>query len=682
MARREMPLAFDIETTGLDPRLGHLVSLQWAQEGFPAVVVDARVFAYRALAEVLQPLLTHGPVVVGHNLKFDLLWVMEKLHLYPTRVYDTLLAEQLLLGLGRSDAKSRGVGLSLKHLTHKYLGLVMSKEERSWFIDLDKRPDEWNAPLPEAQVEYALADVRGLTRIQREQQALLRDRAMLGVARLEMRALPAIAAIEQAGIRVDVEGWRSFIAEKEEEAREIESQALEVFGGAILQARAKVFDEKLVVYQAWEEARDAEVERLRALFNEPLGTTTNEYQPPKWGEFKTTGMQMWRGRFPNPGKPKMDTSPPNLGSPTQLRAAFEQMGITVASTDSETLQRLEETHPEVHLLLSFRRAKKFVEAFGEALLQYVTPAGRIHPEYVQIGASTGRMSCTRPNWQQVPSKGDGKRLRQLVVAEPGYKLLTADFSNIELRILADITGDETMLRLFAEGLDLHSYTARMMFGLDEGVDVASEVVPGTVATYRYVAKTINFGLVYGMSASKLGRVVKVSKEEAEGLMESYFRLYPGVAEWMKRMRAEGVERLLSETLSGRQRQYTLPTLTAFPSTKNVRDIQAWREAQQEYRKQKATIERQAMNTPIQGTSADITKLALALLYESHLLTGGVALGRVVAVVHDEIVIEAKEAAVPIVSSLLASKMEDAAKTYLTRVTLPPVEVVVADYWRK
>lgn len=674
-ARPDLPLAFDIETTGLDPRAGKLVTLQFAQRGHSVSVIDARRLPPGPLGLALAGLFEGEFLIVGHNLKFDFGWLMEKLGIYPTRCFDTLLAEQVIHGLGRSEANNRGMALNLKALAHRYLDRDMSKEERNWFIDLDQREEEWAGALPVGQITYAAADVLLLPDLYDIQLAELKRRTLTQPARLEMAALPAIASIEQSGVGINVEGWRAFIAEKEAEAAEIESEALAVFGGAVLAARAKVFDAKLAVYQQWEASKQAEERRLRAVFDEGL-TATNEYQPPKWGEFKVTGMQMWRTTHPNPGKPKPDTSVPNIGSSAQLQHAFAEMGIPLPTkldpktkerkptTESEALESLEDDHPSVKLLLDYRRAAKFVTSFGESLLRFVTPAGRIHPEYVQIGASTGRMSCTRPNWQQVPSKGDGKRLRELVVAGPRNVLLTADFSNIELRILADISGDETMLRLFATGEDLHSYTARMMFGLGNDVDVKHTLMPGSDQTYRAVAKVINFGLAYGMSAPKLSRAVHVSRERAQELMDAHFALYPGVATWMRETKRTGFDKLESRTLSGRKRYYTDP------------------EEGDDYRMLKARIERQSMNTPIQGTSADITKQALVNLYRGGLLQNQFGLAQIVAVVHDEIVLECEAENAALVSAALTKAMGDAAEQYLKRVTLPPVEVVVSEHWSK
>ena len=387
--------------------------------------------------------------------------------------------------------------------------------------------------------------------------------------------------------------------------------------------------------------------------------------------------------IPNPGRPKPDTSLPNLGSPKQLLTAFQALGIPTVKTGKDVLKQLEDDYPAVKLLTDWRQEEKFVTSFGDSLLQFVDhDTRRIHPEYVQIGASTGRMACSRPNWQQVPSKGDGKRLRALVTAEPGNSILTADFSNIELRILADMSRDSRMLEMFASGMDLHSYTARMMFGLGEDVDVEhAEAFPGV--TFRAVAKMINFGLVYGMSATKLSRTLKITRERAGELMEAYFSLYPGVQRWLEEQRTAGIHQLTSYTYAGRKRFYSLPNEPLRPATRDVEVVNEWLDQRRLWKGQKHRIERQACNTPVQGTSADITKLALCVLHES--INGDAALRdvtRIIAIVHDEFVIEVPTDLAFTANRVLAEAMMEAAATYLKTVTLPPVKVAVSDHWTK
>jgi DNA polymerase-1 len=612
--------------------------------------------------------------------------MLEQLGLRARRVFDTMLAEQVIQGMGLSDGRKQGVEFNLRAVADSY-GLPVSKEERNWFIGLDTRPDEWTAPFPPEQIEYMLQDVEVLEQIAVAQGEELTRRGLRQAAQLEMHCLPALVEMERAGVRVDVEGWRAVIQEKEAEALEIEGEVLAVFGPPILQARAERFDRAQDDYRLWELNRDAELARLRAEWDREHGAKEKG-----WGEWKQAGMSDWRKVHSNPGKPKFDTAPPNLGSVPQLMQAFYAFGIPVRSTESEFLEQIEDEYPAVALLLRWRRAQKFVDSFGESLLKHVGTDGRIHPDYVQIGASTDRMSCTKPNWQQIPSKGDGKRLRALVVAEPGNVILTADFSNIELRILADQSGDPTMLRLFSEGADLHSETARMMFKLAPDFDVKHETFKDTGQSYRAIAKVINFGLAYGMSPSKLARTVRVSREEAQELFESYFRLYPGVKAYLDGLRKSGVAKLCSKTASGWTRLYKLPPEPTFPfRNNNPQTRQAYNDAKSERRMLQARIERQAMNTPIQGTSAAITKQAMALWHErvnfpehhDHAaINAYYGAARIIAVVHDELVVEVGDESTSSAADCLVWAMDQAQHKYLKRVTLPPPEVVVSDHWSK
>jgi DNA polymerase-1 len=682
---RKEPVYLDTETTGLNPRSSRLSMVQLRQGRRVPVVIDVRHCDLARLGAELDPLFDGQLLVVGMNLKFDYQFLRQHLGVQMHRVYDVMLAEQVLYGLGKSDGRKEGVEFHLKSIAERR-GIEMSKGEREWFIDLDQRPDEWNAPFPEAQVRYGAKDITVLTDIFEQQTAELGEKELIETALLEMRALPMIAEMELAGVHIDVEGWRAFIAEKEAEARAIEEEALGVYGAAIVQARAEKFDLEAGGYLQWEEAKAAQEQRLQEVWGHNLLSEEGI----KWGTFKIERMKAWRAENPNPGRPKIDASPPNLGSSQQLLEAFRVMGIRmpsgepVTSTASEVLVSLEDTYPEIELLLRFRKAQKFVDSFGETLLAKIDPTTlRIHPEYQQIGASTGRMSCTNPNWQQVPSKGDGKRLRELVKAEPGNVMLTADFSNIELRILAHLTRDETMLRFFREGLDLHSETAKFMYGLSADVsekvlkDKANGPVPGW--SYRDVAKTINFGLVYGMSPSKLARTLRVPKEKAQQLFSAYFRMYPGVEKWLATAREYGLREMKVQTLVGRKRFFSLPA----EPTKPMRgaagtSYQEYRKAMQEYTALRSRVERQSMNTPIQGTSADITKLALALLFER----GFLDIGKVIAVVHDEVVAEVPEQHTARAKAELEQAMWDAALKWLTRVDMPRPIAEVSDHWHK
>jgi DNA polymerase-1 len=596
--RKVKRVYLDTETTGLDPRKDKLVSVQVYAPGAPGTtILDVRHL--RGWQDYLTVALD-GALVVGHNLKFDLQF-LARAGVFFGNVWDTMLGEQVLHGVGMKDARLRGLGLNLKDTALRY-GTAMSKEERNWFIDLDTRPDEWLAPFPVEQVAYMEADVTCLPHIAQVQSKHLKVKDLLEVAKLEMRVLPALVDMELAGIRVDVDGWRSFIANKQLEANELEAQALVYLAYPMLFARAQEYDKS-----------------------------------------KAAG-----------GKPSRDTSLPNIGSTKQLLQGFEGLGVTLESTSSATLTSLAEHVGEAsqaaEAVLKYRKAVKFVQSFGESLLARVATDGRIHPDYRQIGASTGRMSCTNPNWQQVPSKGDGKQLRALVIPDKGNVLVTADFSNIEWRIVAAYSQDKAAIEMLSKGLDMHSEMAYRLFGLDRSVDVRkAEAAPGW--SYRETAKMLNYGLVYGMSSMRLARSLKVQRPEAQAIMDSYFKQLPGIRKWLDAAAKSGEQLGYVWTKSGRIRLLD----STFPGQ----------------------AKRQAMNTPIQGTSADVTKLAVALWHEQH-----PDYARLVAVVHDELVVECPRSVSRAAAKRLEDAMDEAQREYvkLPKAALPRPVAKVSEHW--
>ena len=286
----------------------------------------------------------------------------------------------------------------------------------------------------------------------------------------------------------------------------------------------------------------------------------------------------------------------------------------------------------------------------------MTSAGRIHATFDQVGAASGRIICREPNLQQIPKpadKNDPYDLRRCFVAPEGHKLLIADLSNIELRILAEVSSDATMLRFFAEGKDLHSETARLMFKLPSDVDPKTHLVNGKKA--RDIAKTINFGLAYGMGAQGLANRVGVDMITAKRLMQTYFATYKAVAAYLARSGKEGITRGYAVSLSGRKRFFTLDELKA----------------------RRGEAERSAKNHPIQGTNADILKYALWLLYRQ--LPIGV---HVVLTVHDEIVLECPDERVEEATRVLKDVMVLACREYLKVVCIPEPEVLEGAYWKK
>lgn len=678
---RDEPVFFDIETTGLDPRANKLVMVQLFQaSGRAPLIIDwRRIGEDRGHEDAVCSMLSElfkARMAVGHNLKFDSEFLLARGVRLP-RVFDTMLAEQLM---GFDDVTLAGT-------LRRRFRTEMDKAQRTWFyqpLPLDERPSEWRAPFPQEELDYAALDVTELPALYELQRRELKRLGLRGVAHIEMRALPAIAAMELRGIRVEPTGWRAFIEGQANVAREAADTALNVLGPHILAERIDAYDAALAEWEQYKADQEAEVKRLRTVFDEPLGTSKNEYQPPKWGDFKQAGLVVWKANHPAVAKPKLELDPPNIGSQKQLIVAMKaldipvptkknEQGETKETTDSDNLERLAPQYPVIRDVLDSRRAQKFVDAFGEKLLAFADADSRIHPDYHQIGADTGRMSCSKPNWQQVPARGDGAALRKCVIAAEGHKLIIADFSNIELRIIADLSGDERMLAMFASGEDLHSYTARLMFDLDRAVDPKHTDWRGGL-TYRQAAKIVNYLIPYGGSAYAIAMQNNMPVKDAEELVTKWFGMFAGVGLWMEGLKAEVHQTLKSVTLSGRTRTYNRPEEPRLDPGKK-RDA-AYFDRQREYKKQWASIERQARNSPVQGLSADITKLAVARFYE----TCPAALGGLVAVVHDELVAEAPEPRARRVAQLMATAMDEAAHHFLKRVALPFPQPTISDHW--
>jgi DNA polymerase-1 len=329
--------------------------------------------------------------------------------------------------------------------------------------------------------------------------------------------------------------------------------------------------------------------------------------------------------------------PFNLDSPKQLQVIlYEKAQIPVLrktptgqpSTAEDVLEELADVHPLPRLILEYRSTAKLRSTYTEKLPEQVNErTGRVHTSYHQAVAQTGRLSSTDPNLQNIPIRTpEGRRIRQAFVAPPGCVLLAADYSQIELRIMAHLSGDAGLLRAFAEERDVHQATAAEVFGVP---------LEAVTADQRRSAKAINFGLIYGMSAFGLARQLGVERGAAQRYVDLYFDRYPGVKRYMDETRARARDTGFVETVFGR-RLY-LP------------EIRSRNRALQQY------AERSAINAPMQGTAADIIKLAMIAVdhWCEHDSAGD---ARLIMQVHDELVLEVREAAVAPVTAAVRSLM--------------------------
>ncbi|MBQ8967094.1 DNA polymerase I [Ruminococcus sp.] len=340
----------------------------------------------------------------------------------------------------------------------------------------------------------------------------------------------------------------------------------------------------------------------------------------------------------------------NIASPKQLgEVLFEKLGLPAKkktksgySTNAEVLEELADKHPIVRLVLEYRTLTKLSSTYVDGLLKEVEPDGRVRSVFKQTETRTGRISSTEPNMQNIPVRKEiGRNMRKFFIAGEGYTFLDADYSQIELRVLAAVCGDENMQKTFAEGTDIHTMTASQVFGIP-----ADMVLP----EMRSAAKAVNFGIIYGIGAFSLSKDIGVSVAEAKQYIKNYLDNFPKVSEFMDKTVEDGIKNGYVTTIFGRRRY--IPELSA---TNKV---------------MQAFGKRAAMNAPIQGAAADIIKIAMVKVYKR--LKAENLDARLILQVHDELIIEVTPDDKEKASAVLKEEMENAVRLAV------PMEVSVGE----
>lgn len=362
---------------------------------------------------------------------------------------------------------------------------------------------------------------------------------------------------------------------------------------------------------------DADADGIRAFgdkLNEKLGEITDEI-------YRLAGQEF------------------NISSPKQLgKVLFEDLGLPCKkktksgySTNADVLESIANKHPIVPMILEYRTLSKLSSTYVDSLLKQIHADGRVHSIFKQTETRTGRISSTEPNMQNIPVRKElGREMRRFFIAREGCLLVDADYSQIELRVLASVCGDENMQQAFLSGSDIHTSTAAQVFGLPEDF-VSPEM--------RSAAKAVNFGIIYGIGPFSLSKDIGVSVAEAKKYIQSYLDNYPKVTEFMNKTVADAEKNGYVSTIFGRRRY--IPELSA--SNKNVQ----------------AFGKRAAMNAPIQGAAADIIKLAMVKVYRR--LKAELPEVHLILQVHDELILEAPEAQAERAAALLKEEMEAAVK---------------------
>ncbi|MDR1374399.1 MAG: DNA polymerase I, partial [Treponema sp.] len=299
------------------------------------------------------------------------------------------------------------------------------------------------------------------------------------------------------------------------------------------------------------------------------------------------------------------------------------------STDVAVLEELAREDPVPALILRHRTLSKLKSTYVDTLVDQADTHGRLHTNFAQTGTATGRLSSKEPNLQNIPIRDEeGRRIREAFTARPGNLLISADYSQIELVILAHLSGDENLIASFREGKDVHARTASLIFGIKEAEVQSSQ---------RRIAKTINFGVMYGMSAFRLANELDITRTEAAAFINAYFKTYSGVSRFINELISKTEETGCALTILGRRRR--IPAINSRNKT------------------EKAAAERVAVNTPIQGSAADIVKTAMIKVDRA--LGAAKSPAKLLLQVHDELILECPKAEAPAAAELVRNVMEGA-----------------------
>ena len=575
-------LFLDTESSGLNPRTDKVRLIQ-SWDGEKCLVFDVWKQPYR-MKHLIDICENPNIIKVFQNAAFDLsfLSVYAGRRIRFVNIFDTMLAEQVLLaGWGTPY-------LDKKTNEQKRRMPGFSLKDLAWRhlgVKLDKteQKSDWGAPeITKSQMEYAALDVKILEPIYNIQMELLKKNNLMHVAQLEFDTLAPIVEMNVIGMPFDPAAAEETIILKTKE-------------------------------------RD---QKLRDLDQMVLARQSSR-QMTLFGEAST----------------KSDM---NMNSPTQIVKELKKLGYAVSSSDVETLKEID--HPWAQGLLAYRHTEKQVMFLDQWLNKFNGRSGRLYPQYNQCRAQTGRMSSSNYNAQQVPKRGDGAAFRALFKTQPGFKMVKVDYSAIEMRMVAAVSGDQVMINAVKSGVDLHKLTASTVTGVP---------IEEVTKVQRQQAKAVNFGMCYSMGAktfqkyARLNYGVNLTESEAQDAHKAYHELYYGVDAWQqdtsRRVKKEVNEYWMHTHDKGFFIQQVFNTTTPLGRKRFYPD----------WGGESTARLTDACNSPIQGGSADLTKLALIRLYkelpaEAHLVT----------CVHDEIVVECPEEIAESIRDLMIKCMCD------------------------
>lgn len=614
--QRVSEIGFDVEGSGLDPHSSTLLLYQ-INTGNDIYVINVGKVAEKFHRYIFELIKGRNIEVVGHNIKFDTKMIYGRFGILLENIFDTMLGEVLAFP-GINDPFTK-----LDTLIKKYTGNDIKKEVRSSFID--KIDFEFTAE----QIEYAALDVAYLFLIKGKLLEKLEERKQMKVWGLEKSLEPMIAMMEFEGVGLDRDLW------------------MKLYDGAL-------------------ENRNKATEELYAYLIQQFDLIAGEYKN-ALDVFNNLEIKMLEGRtvkakFRQENLRNLtvkDEIVPivvqniNLDSNAQVYNIIKKLNLQIKNSNAKELDKVK-AHPFVSRLLNHRHHTKRTDTFGEEFLVHINQhTGKIHAECNQLRAGTGRFSYDSPNLQQIIAED---AYRRAFIATPGYLLGTYDYNQIELRTMAEVSREQKMIDAFLNGEDLHQLTASFIFNVPFD-KVTSE--------QRAIGKTLNFAVIYGTTEHGLYHNFGFPLEQGKEYLDRYFDKYPTMAQFIEAAGIEILKRRYSTTLMGRRRYFTVDnTIPAYH----------W-----EAKAALQRIKRQGINHIVQGSCADIMKMAMLFVWMENPF--GYDSLRALITVHDELVVEFKQDIQLEAHEFLMGCMKKAGEHFLKVV---PVEVgyKLDTYWRK
>lgn len=598
------PIGFDTETTGLDCFTDKILLLQFCVNK-KIFMFDAVELSHSFLDEVIRAAVDSKRMFIGHNIKFDLKFVYKTFSKLILNTYDTMITEVLInAGVGKTT-------YSLASLVEKYCGVTLDKEVRKdFFTDFNGFTQE--------NLLYSAMDVAFLTPIYEQQLTRAYDQKLNRTLDLECRLVPVVAMMEYWGVPLDIITWKE-LADKNH---------------ALYIEKEKLLKETLLNRVDFSKYKNA-LQAIDALIIPEKRKGKRKILEAVVGieEIKAVVMSMF-----------------NVGSTYQVTAVLNLTGVPVENTNEKTLKDIRNKYDIVDTILEFREVEKAEDTYGYSFLENINPVtGRIHTEYFNIGAATGRFSSSRPNLQNIKKESE---YRSCFVAGEGKSLIAADFSQQEYRLVGAVSKEPVIIQAYKDGLDMHFLTA-----MNDTGKSASEITKED----RNRAKGINFAIIYGSSEYGLAYNLKIPVEKGKEILEKFYGGYPTLSSFKKAAEDMILKLKYSVTPLGRRRYFEQE-----PPFADSYEIYKYRRK----------LCKEGFNHIIQGGGADITKISLVDLFYNNPFGDKF---KILLQVHDEIVVEVDDDIKDEALTFVIKTMEAAEQPFLGEIPAK-VDGQVAKYW--